>query len=211
MTSYFGRFFTHAGVLAVFKPRRGRLKIPVAPTGKLKLHVFPLRRAKENKGFSPLDTHNPLKRIDLNFFDRFPEGHRAISTNPWYKILHFYLSLQILKKPLTNPSPGGIIDKLSRETRTQKLESNVNVAWKLYRCTILMERVCEVWRKVCWEAESFLKKTFSKNFKKPLDKKETAWYNNKAVTKDSNRTNLWFVGDMKELSVWRWFHKELEN
>ena len=45
-------FFTHAGVLAVFKPRRGRLKIPVAPTGKLKLHVFPLRRAKENKGFA---------------------------------------------------------------------------------------------------------------------------------------------------------------
>ena len=25
------------------------------------------------------------------------------------------------KKPLTNPSPGGIIDKLSRETRTQKV------------------------------------------------------------------------------------------
>ena len=67
MTSYFGRFFTHAGVLAVFKPRRGRLKIPVVPTGKLKLHVFPLRRAKENKGFSPLDTHKPLKRLDLNF------------------------------------------------------------------------------------------------------------------------------------------------
>ena len=44
-----GRFFTHAGVLAVFKPRRGCLKIPVVPTGKLKLHVFPLRRAKENK------------------------------------------------------------------------------------------------------------------------------------------------------------------
>ena len=51
LTSYFGRIFTHAGVLAVFKPRRGRLKIPVAPTGKLKLHVFPLRRAKENKHF----------------------------------------------------------------------------------------------------------------------------------------------------------------
>ena len=50
LTSLFGRIFTHAGVLAVFKPRRGRLKIPVAPTGKLKLHVFPLRRAKENKG-----------------------------------------------------------------------------------------------------------------------------------------------------------------
>ena len=51
LTSHSGRFFTHAGVLAVFKPRRGRLKIPVAPTGKLKLHVFPLRRAKENKHF----------------------------------------------------------------------------------------------------------------------------------------------------------------
>ena len=47
----FRQVFTHAGVLAVFKPRRGRLKIPVAPTGKLKLHVFPLRRAKENKHF----------------------------------------------------------------------------------------------------------------------------------------------------------------
>ena len=65
--NFLDRFFDHAGVLAVFKPRRGRLKIPVAPTGKLKLHVFPLRRAKENKGFSPLDTHKPLKRLDLNF------------------------------------------------------------------------------------------------------------------------------------------------
>lgn len=63
--------------------------------------------------------HNPLKRIDLNFFDRFPEGYRAIFTNHHSKILHFYPSLQILKKPLTNPSPGGIIDKLSRETRVQ--------------------------------------------------------------------------------------------
>ena len=57
-------------------------------------------------------------------------------------------------------------------------------AWKLYRCIILLKRVCEVRWKVCWEAESFLKKLFQKNFKKPLDKKETAWYNNKAVTKD---------------------------
>ena len=81
LTSLFGRFFTHAGVLAVFKPRRGRLKIPVAPTGKLKLHVFPLRRAKENKGFSPLDTHKPLKRLDLNFliflFGRFFEVRKV--------------------------------------------------------------------------------------------------------------------------------------
>ena len=211
MTSYFGRVFTHAGVLAVFKPRRGRLKIPVAPTGKLKLHVFPLRRAKENKGFSPLDTHNPLKRIDLNFFDRFPEGYRAISTNPWYKFLHFYPSLQILKKPLTNPSPGGIIDKLSRETRTQKARIE-------RECSLKIVSMHNPDGKSLWSvAKSLLRswklpqKTFSKNFKKPLDKKETAWYNNKAVTKDSNRTNLWFVGDMKELSVWRRFHKELEN
>ena len=80
MTSYFGRVFTHAGVLAVFKPRRGRLKIPVAPTGKLKLHIFPLRRAKENKGFSPLDTYKPLKRLDLNslasLFGRFWENFK---------------------------------------------------------------------------------------------------------------------------------------
>ena len=34
---------------------------------KKNLHVFPLRGAKENKGFSPLDTHKPLKRLDLNF------------------------------------------------------------------------------------------------------------------------------------------------
>ena len=85
--------------------------------------TFPHRFRLQAEGFagrSPLDTHNPLKRIDLNFFDRFPEGYRAISTNLRSKILHFYPSLQILKKPLTNPSPGGIIDKLSRETRTQK-------------------------------------------------------------------------------------------
>lgn len=70
-----------------------------------------------NRGRCPLDTHNPLKRIDLNFFDRLPEGYRAISTNPHSKFLHFYPSLQILKKPLTNLSSGGIINKLSRETR----------------------------------------------------------------------------------------------
>ena len=71
MISYFGRVFTHAGVLAVFKPRRGRLKIPVAPTGKLKLHIFPLRRAKENKGFSPFNPHAPFKKGSiLNFLSR---------------------------------------------------------------------------------------------------------------------------------------------
>ena len=48
-----GKVGTHAGVLAVFKPRKGRLKIPVTPTGKPKLHVFPLRRAKGNKGLTP--------------------------------------------------------------------------------------------------------------------------------------------------------------
>ena len=68
---------------------------------------------------NPFETCNPLKRIDLNFFDRFLEGYTAISTNPHSKIPRFYPSLQILKKPLTNLSPGGIIDKLSRETRVQ--------------------------------------------------------------------------------------------
>ena len=120
-----------------------------------------------------------------------------------------------------SPNPQKTVDKsfsrwyyrqaVAWDTGSNLRSNGDREAWKLYRCTILMERVCEVWRKVCWEAESFLKKTFSKNFKKPLDKKETAWYNNKAVTKDSNRTNPWFVGDMKELSVWRQFHKELEN
>ena len=37
-----------AGVLAVFETRKGIEKMPVAPTGKSKLHVFSLRRAKEN-------------------------------------------------------------------------------------------------------------------------------------------------------------------
>ena len=37
-----------AGVLAVFETRKGIEKMPVAPTGKSKLHVFPLHRAKEN-------------------------------------------------------------------------------------------------------------------------------------------------------------------
>ena len=48
LTSLFGRIFTHAGVLAVFKPRKGRLKMSVAPTGKPKVYVFSLRRAKKN-------------------------------------------------------------------------------------------------------------------------------------------------------------------
>ena len=63
LTSHSGRFFTHTGVLAVFKPRRGSLKIPVAPTGKLKLHVFPLRRAKGNKGLAPSIPTPPLKKV----------------------------------------------------------------------------------------------------------------------------------------------------
>lgn len=169
MTSYFGRVFTHAGVLAVFKPRRGRLKIPVAPTGKLKLHVFPLRRAKENKGFSPLDTHNPLKRIDLNFFDRFPKGYRAISTNPHSKILHFYPSLQILKKPLTNLSSGGIIDKLSRETRVQT--SGQTAIEKLENCIDAQSW----WKEFVKCGEKFVEKlkASSKNFFKKLQK--TSW------------------------------------
>ena len=45
-------------------------------------------------------------------------------------------------------------------------------AWKLYRCTILMERVCEVRREVCWEAESFLKKLFQKTSKNLLTKRK---------------------------------------
>ena len=73
MTSYFGRLFTHAGVLAVFKPRRGRLKIPVAPTGKLKLHVFPLRRAKGNKartGNRYLKTFHGSSSVPVTFVPR---------------------------------------------------------------------------------------------------------------------------------------------
>ena len=38
-----------AGVWTVFETRKGIEKMPVAPTGKSKLHVFPLRRAKENE------------------------------------------------------------------------------------------------------------------------------------------------------------------
>ena len=160
-----------------------------------------------NGGLCPLDTHNPLKRLDLNFFDRFPEGYRAISTNPHSKILRFYPSLQILKKPLTNPSPGGIIDKLSRETRTQKVRIE-------RECSLKIVSMHNPDGKSLWSvAKSLLRswklpqKTFSKNFKKPLDKKETAWYNNKAVTKDSNfQTNLWFVGKLRKK-----FRKELEN
>ena len=138
-----------------------------------------------NGGLCPLDTHNPLKRIDLNFFDRFPEEYRAISTNPHSKILHFYPSIQILKKPLTNPSPGGIIDKLSRETRTQKARIE-------RECSLKIVSMHNPDGKSLWSvAKSLLRswklpqKTFSKNFKKPLDKKETAWYNNKAVTKET--------------------------
>ena len=116
-----------------------------------------------------------------------------------------------------SPNPQKTVDKsfsrwyyrqaVAWDTGSNLRSNGDREAWKLYRCTILMERVCEVWRKVCWEAESFLKKLFSKNFKKPLDKKETAWYNNKAVTKDSNfQTNLWFVGKLRKK-----FRKELEN
>ena len=77
MTSYFGRVFTHAGVLAVFKPRRGRLKIPVAPTGKLKLHVFPLHRAKENKGFALWTPTSPfLKGLTPKSMALFQESIR---------------------------------------------------------------------------------------------------------------------------------------
>ena len=36
-----------------------------------------------------------------------------------------------------------------------------------------------------WEVRKYFEKNFSKNFKKVLDKSETAWYNNKAVTKET--------------------------
>ena len=45
-------FALHARVSAFFKPRRGRLKMSVAPTGKLKADVSPLRKAKENEGLT---------------------------------------------------------------------------------------------------------------------------------------------------------------
>ena len=41
--------FAYVGVLTVFETRKGIEKMPVVLTGKSKLHVFPLRRAKENK------------------------------------------------------------------------------------------------------------------------------------------------------------------
>ena len=58
--NFLDRFFDHAGVLAVFETRKGIEKMSVAPTDKSKLHVFPLRRAKENKGFSPFNPHKPF-------------------------------------------------------------------------------------------------------------------------------------------------------
>ena len=92
-----------------------------------------------------------------------------------------------------SPNPQKTVDKsffrwyyrqaVAWDTGSNLRSNGDREAWKLYRCTILMERVCEVRWKVCWEAESFLKKLFQKNFKKPLDKKETAWYNNKAVVR----------------------------
>ena len=68
-----GKVGTHAGVLAVFKPRKGRLKIPVAPTGKPKLHVFPLRRAKGNKENSVTKKKVRSKNQPKA---RFPEAQR---------------------------------------------------------------------------------------------------------------------------------------
>ena len=41
--------FAYVGVLTVFETRKGIEKMPVVLTGKSKLHVFPLRRAKGNK------------------------------------------------------------------------------------------------------------------------------------------------------------------
>ena len=53
--------FAYVGVLTVFETRKGIEKMPVVLTGKSKLHVFPLRRAKGNKAcilcrFSPFFT-----------------------------------------------------------------------------------------------------------------------------------------------------------
>ena len=50
---FFGQFMHSRGSFGGFQAPQRRLKIPVDPTGKLKLHVFPLRRAKENKGLTP--------------------------------------------------------------------------------------------------------------------------------------------------------------
>ena len=151
--------------------------------------IFPTVRGTVGKRGEALQERASPQRtpdtVTFSFFDRFPEGYRAISTNPHSKILHFYPSLQILKKPLTNLSSGGIIDKLSRETRTQKVRIEREYSLKI----VSMHNPDG---KSLWsETKSLLRswklpqKTFSKNFKKPLDKKETAWYNNKAVTKET--------------------------
>ena len=57
-----------AGVWTVFETRKGIEKMLVAPTGKSKLHVFPLRRAKENRGFALLKPMTPLKRCQSQTF-----------------------------------------------------------------------------------------------------------------------------------------------
>ena len=47
--SWVSKGFAYVGVLTVFETRKGIEKMPVVLTGKSKLHVFPLRRAKGNK------------------------------------------------------------------------------------------------------------------------------------------------------------------
>ena len=77
------------------------------------------------------------------------------------------------------------MDKLSRETRVQT--SGQTAIEKLENCIDAQSW----WKEFVKCGEKFVEKlkaslkNFFKNFKKPLDKKETAWYNNKAVTKET--------------------------
>ena len=105
------------------------------------------------------------------------------------------------KSPLQNspflpisPNPQKTVDKsffrwyyrqaVAWDTGSNLRSNGDREAWKLYRCTILMERVCEARWKVCWEAESFLKKLFQKTSKNLLTKRKQ----HDIITKLSRKT-----------------------
>ena len=80
---------------------------------------------------------------------------------------------------LTKHSVCDIIIKLSRETRVKRTTEKLENCIRRQTCGKNFMKVAEKFGR----KRQLPEKTFSKNFKKVLDKRKTTLYNNKAVTR----------------------------
>ena len=87
---------------------------------------------------------------------------------------------------MTNVLKYDIIVKLSREIPSQRRQRTLKIVsvakGEAGTFSSLLKNLAG--------SDSFLKKTFSKNFKKVLDKPKTTWYNKQDVTESDSNESL---------------------